>query len=137
MGALNKIEQSFEAVMNGAFAKVFKSAVQPIEFIGALKRECEVNARIWGRDCTIVPNGFIVELSPADHELQSACLVMLGEELVRELREYAEQQRYSFVGPLKVQLQRTEDLKAGRFRVRSRLEVPPDVQHTLRAGEGR
>ncbi|WP_151770360.1 FhaA domain-containing protein [Streptomyces abyssomicinicus] len=136
MGALNKIEQSFEAVMNGAFAKVFKSAVQPIEFIGALKRECEVNARIWGRDCIIVPNGFIVELSPADHELQSACLVMLGEELVRELREYAEQQRYSFVGPLKVQLQRTEDLKAGRFRVRSRLEVPPDVQHTLRAGEG-
>jgi MinD-like ATPase involved in chromosome partitioning or flagellar assembly len=135
MGALNKIERSFETLVNGAFAKVFKSAVQPVEFIGALKRECDTNARIWDRDCVIVPNCFIVELSPGDHEQQSACLVMLGEELVQKLREYAEQQHYSFVGPLKVQLQRTEDLKAGRFRVRSRLEVPPDVQRALQANE--
>ncbi|WP_232542618.1 FhaA domain-containing protein [Streptomyces sp. QHH-9511] len=135
MGTLNKIEQGFEALVNGAFAKVFKSAVQPMEFIGALKRECDINARIWDRDCTIAPNGFIVELSPGDHELQSACLVMLGEELVQKLREYADQQRYSFVGPLKVQLQRTENLKAGRFRVRSRLEVPPEVQHALQANQ--
>ncbi|WP_432128662.1 FhaA domain-containing protein [Streptomyces sp. bgisy082] len=133
MGPLNKIERRFEALVNGTFAKVFKSAVQPMEFIGALKRECDINARIWNRDCVIVPNGFIVELSPGDHELQSACLVMLGEELVLKLREYAEEQRYSFVGPLKVQLQRTENLKAGHFRVRSRLEVPLEVQHTLQS----
>ncbi|KOX25754.1 MULTISPECIES: FhaA domain-containing protein [unclassified Streptomyces] len=135
MGPLNKIERRFEALVNGTFAKVFKSAVQPMEFIGALKRECDINARIWNRDCVIVPNGFIVELSPGDHELQSACLVMLGEELVLTLREYAEEQCYSFVGPLKVQLQRTENLKAGHFRVRSRLEVPLEVQHTLRSGQ--
>ncbi|MBT2439882.1 DUF3662 domain-containing protein [Streptomyces sp. ISL-36] len=133
MGTLNKIEQCFEVLVNGTFAKVFKSAVQPMEFIGALRRECDINARIWNRDCTIAPNGFIVELSPGDHELQSACLLMLGEELVQKLREYADQQRYSFVGPLKVQLQRAENLKAGQFRVRSRLEVPPEVEHTLRA----
>ncbi|MET9438817.1 FhaA domain-containing protein [Streptomyces sp. NPDC006551] len=135
MGTLNKIEQKFEALVNGTFAKVFKSAVQPMEFIGALRRECDINARIWNRDCTIAPNGFIVELSPGDHELQSACLVMLGEELVQKLREYADQQRYSFVGPLKVQLQRTESLKAGQFRVRSRLEVPPEVQQALQADQ--
>ncbi|WP_031076574.1 FhaA domain-containing protein [Streptomyces sp. NRRL S-118] len=133
MGTLNKIEQRFENLVNGTFAKVFKSAVQPMEFIGALRRECDINARIWNRDCTIAPNGFIVELSPGDHELLSACLVMLGEKLVLELRAYADQQRYSFVGPLKVQLQRAENLKAGQFRVRSRLEVPPEVQHALRA----
>ncbi|MFD9036008.1 FhaA domain-containing protein [Streptomyces sp. NPDC059567] len=133
MGTLNKIEQRFETLVNGTFAKVFKSAVQPMEFIGALRRECDINARIWNRDCVIAPNGFIVELSPDDHELQSACLVMLGDELVLKLREYADQQSYSFVGPLKVQLQRAENLKAGQFRVRSRLEVPPEVQHTLQA----
>ncbi|MFB7370445.1 FhaA domain-containing protein [Streptomyces sp. NPDC056222] len=133
MGTLNKIEQRFETLVNGTFAKVFKSAVQPMEFIGALRRECDINARIWHRDCFIAPNGFIVELSPNDHELQSACLVMLGEGLVLKLREYADQQGYSFVGPLKVQLQRTENLKPGRFRVRSRLEVPPEVQRALQA----
>ncbi|WP_448318446.1 FhaA domain-containing protein, partial [Streptomyces sp. CO7] len=135
MGALNKIERSFETMVNGAFAKVFKSAVQPVEYIGALKRECDINARIWDRDCVIVPNCFVIELNPGDHEVQSSCLVMLGEELVQKLREYAEQQHYSFVGPLKVQLQRTQRLKAGRFRVRSRIEVPPDVQRALQANE--
>ncbi|MFI1398544.1 FhaA domain-containing protein [Streptomyces sp. NPDC020681] len=135
MGTLNKIEQRFEALVNGTFAKVFKSAVQPLEFIGALRRECDINARIWKRDCTITSNGFIVELSPGDHELHSACLVMLGEELVQKLREYADEQSYSFVGPLKVQLQRAENLKAGQFRVRSRLEVPLEVQHALQADQ--
>ncbi|MGZ3118986.1 FhaA domain-containing protein [Streptomyces sp. H62] len=134
MRTFTRIEQRFESLINGTFAKVFKSAVQPVEFIGALRRECDINARIWNRDCTIAPNCFIVELSPGDHELYSACLVMIGEDLVQRLREYAEQQNYAFVGPLKVQLQRSESLRAGQFRVRSRLEVPPDVQYTVRAG---
>ncbi|HEY5834067.1 FhaA domain-containing protein [Streptomyces sp.] len=135
MGTLIKLEQRFEALVNGTFAKVFKSAVQPLEFVGALQRECDVNARIWNRDRTIAPNGFIVELSPDDHELHNSCLVMLGEELVEKLREYAEVQRYSFIGPLKVQLQRAEDLDAGLYRVRSRFEVPPDVQQALKAAQ--
>ncbi|MFF8097857.1 FhaA domain-containing protein [Streptomyces sp. NPDC016675] len=134
MRTFTRIEQRFESLINGTFAKVFKSAVQPMEFIGALRRECDVNARIWNRDSTIAPNGFIVELSPGDHELYGACLVMIGEDLVQRLREYAEQQNYTFVGPLKVQLQRSESLRAGQFRVRSRLEVPPDVQYAVRAG---
>ncbi|MFF3288497.1 FhaA domain-containing protein [Streptomyces sp. NPDC003023] len=135
MGTLSKLEQRFEALVNGAFAKVFKSAVQPLEFAGALRRECDINARIWNRDCTIVPNGFVVELSPCDHELNSACLVMLGEDLVQKVREYAEEQHYSFVGPLKVQLQRAENLRAGQYRVRSRLEVPPEIQQALEAAQ--
>ncbi|GAP52477.1 FhaA domain-containing protein [Streptomyces azureus] len=136
MGTLDKIEQVFEALVDGTFSKVFKSAVHPMEFAGALRRECDINARIWNRDCTMAPNAFIVELSPSDHERHSPCLVMLGEELVEKVREYAEEQDYSFVGPVKVQLHRVESMKAGHFRVRSRLEVPPEVQHALGAGRG-
>ncbi|MCX5269512.1 FhaA domain-containing protein [Streptomyces sp. NBC_00199] len=131
MGGLSKLEQRFEILINGVFAKVFKSAVQPLEFIGALRRECDINARIWNQDCTIAPNTFVVELSSGDHELNNACLVMLGEDLVEKIRQYAEEQRYSFVGPLKVQLLRTEALRAGQFRVRSRLEMQPEVRHAL------
>ncbi|MFI5472462.1 FhaA domain-containing protein [Streptomyces cacaoi] len=131
MGTLNKLEQRFEALVNDAFAKIFRSAVQPLEFAGALRRECDVNARIWTEGCTIAPNGFVVELSPGDHETYGACLIMLGEELVEKVRAHAEEQQYSFVGPLKVQLQRAENLKVGQYRVRSRLEVPPEVKHAL------
>ncbi|MGW1674715.1 FhaA domain-containing protein [Streptomyces sp. NPDC002324] len=131
MGTLSKLEQRFETLVNDTFAKIFRSAAQPLEFAGALRRECDVSARIWTQDCTIAPNGFVIELSPGDHEIYSACLVMLGEELVEKVRAHAEEQGYSFVGPLKVQLQRTENLKIGQYRVRSRLEVPPEIQHAL------
>lgn len=135
MGALNKIEQRFETLVNDTFAKVFKSAVQPMEFVGALRRECDINARIWNQDCTIVPNTYLIDLSPSDHERHGACLIMIGQELVEKLREYADEQRYSFVGPLKVQLLRVESLKAGQYRVRSRLEVLPEVQRALEAAQ--
>ncbi|MDQ0792236.1 FhaA domain-containing protein [Streptomyces sp. B1I3] len=137
MGTLNKLEQRFEAWVNGAFAKAFKSAVQPLEFVGALRRECDVNARIWNQNRTVVPNSFVIELNPDDHALHSTCLLMLGEELVEKVREYTESQHYSFVGPLKVQLQCSDDLATGRYRVRSRIEIPPDVQHAMETAERR
>lgn len=137
MGTLNKLEQRFEAWVNGAFAKAFKSAVQPLEFVGALRRECDVSARIWSHDRTVVPNSFVVELNNDDHALHSTCLVMLGEELVEKVREYAESQQYSFVGPLKVQLQCADDLETGRYRVRSRIEIPPAVQQAMETAERR
>lgn len=137
MGTLNKLEQRFEAWVNGAFAKAFKSAVQPLEFVGALRRECDVKARIWSHDRTVVPNSFVVELNNDDHALHSTCLVMLGEELVEKVREYAESQLYSFVGPLKVQLQCADDLETGRYRVRSRIEIPPAVQQAMEIAERR
>ncbi|MEU1482825.1 FhaA domain-containing protein [Streptomyces sp. NPDC005752] len=137
MGTLNKLERRFEAWVNGAFAKAFKSAVQPLEFVGALRRECDVNSRIWSHDRTVVPNSFVVELNTDDHALHSTCLVMLGEELVEKVREYAESQLYSFVGPVKVQLQCADDLETGRYRVRSRIEIPPDVKQAMETAERR
>ncbi|MFC9038133.1 FhaA domain-containing protein [[Kitasatospora] papulosa] len=137
VGTLNKLERRFEAWVNGAFAKAFKSAVQPLEFVGALRRECDVNARIWSQDRTVAPNGFVIELNTDDHALHSACLVVLGEELVEQVRAYAESQHYSFMGPLKVQLQCADDLATGRYRVRSRIEIPPDVQRAMDAAEHR
>ncbi|GJF31070.1 hypothetical protein KNE206_37700 [Kitasatospora sp. NE20-6] len=135
MTPLNRIEQRLESLVNGAFARVFKSQVQPVEIIGALRRECDVNARIWDRDSTVVPNGFIVELSPTDHELHHSYLGVLGRELVGKVREYARSQRYSFVGPLRIQVQRADDLDTGNYRVRSRIEVPPEVQQAMETAQ--
>jgi hypothetical protein len=60
VGVLKKFEQRLEGFVNGTFAKVFKSEVQPVEIAGALQRECDNNATIWNRDRTVVPNDFIV-----------------------------------------------------------------------------
>src|SRR5579884_1920281 len=128
MGVLKKFEQRLEGLVNGTFAKVFKSEVQPVEIAGALQRECDNNAQIWNRDRTIVPNDFVVELSPHDHERLSPYAVQLGQELAGMVREYAQAQRYSFMGPLQVNLQRADDLDTGLYRVRSRTQAAGPAQ---------
>ena len=127
MGALKKFEQRLEGFVNGAFAKVFKSEVQPVEIAGALQRECDNNASIWNRDRTVVPNDFIVELSSHDYERLSPYSAQLGGELSGMVREYAQAQRYSFMGPLKVALEQAADLDTGLYRVRSRIEAAPEA----------
>ncbi|MER6212664.1 FhaA domain-containing protein [Streptomyces sp. NPDC048387] len=120
MGVLKRFEQRLEGLVNGTFAKVFKSEVQPVEIAGALQRECDNNATIWNRERTVVPNDFIVELSTGDYERLSPYSGQLGDELAGLVRDYAKQQRYSFMGPIKVHLEKAEDLDTGLYRVRSR-----------------
>ncbi|MER5492515.1 DUF3662 and FHA domain-containing protein [Streptomyces sp. NPDC002490] len=132
MGVLKKFEQRLEGLVNGTFAKVFKSEVQPVEIAGALQRECDNNATIWNRDRTVVPNDFIVELSAPDFERLSPYSGQLGDELSGMVRDYAKQQRYTFMGPIKVHLEKAEDLDTGLYRVRSRTLA----SSTSQAGQG-
>ncbi|MFE2974959.1 FhaA domain-containing protein [Streptomyces sp. NPDC059258] len=135
MGVMKRFEQRLEGLVNGTFAKVFKSEVQPVEIAGALQRECDNNATIWNRERTVVPNDFIVELSTPDYERLSPYSGQLGDELSGLVRDYAKQQRYTFMGPIKVHLEKADDLDTGLYRVRSRTlassssqqdQAPPD-----------
>jgi hypothetical protein len=138
MGVLKKFEQRLEGLVNGTFAKVFKSEVQPVEIAGALQRECDNNATIWNRDRTVVPNDFIVELSAPDYERLSPYSGQLGDELAGMVRDYAKQQRYTFMGPIKVHLEKADDLDTGLYRVRSRtLAGSTDQQAPASAPSGR
>ena len=138
MGVLKKFEQRLEGLVNGTFAKVFKSEVQPVEIAGALQRECDNNATIWNRDRTVVPNDFIVELSTPDFERLSPYSGQLGDELAGMVRDYARQQRYTFMGPIKVHLEKADDLDTGLYRVRSRtLASSTDQQGPAAAPAGR
>ncbi|SHL62315.1 FhaA domain-containing protein [Actinacidiphila paucisporea] len=128
MGVLKRFEQRLEGMVNGTFAKVFKSEVQPVEIAGALQRECDNNATIWNRDRTVVPNDFIVELSTPDFERLSPYAVQLGDELAGMVRDYAKQQRYTFMGTIKVHLERAADLDTGLYRVRSRTLASSESQ---------
>ncbi|MER5409896.1 DUF3662 and FHA domain-containing protein [Streptomyces sp. NPDC002769] len=137
MGVLKKFEQRLEGLVNGTFAKVFKSEVQPVEIAGALQRECDNNATIWNRERTVVPNDFIVELSTPDFDRLSPYSGQLGDELAGMVRDYAKQQRYTFMGPIKVHLEKADDLDTGLYRVRSRtLASSTDQQAPERAPAG-
>ncbi len=125
MGVLQRFERRIEELVNRPFARAFKSEVQPVEIAGALQRECDDRAAIVARGRTMVPNVFVVALGPHDHERLNPYAGPLGNELAAMVREHAEEQGYSFVGPVEVALELDEAQQTGRFLVRSEVRDDP------------
>ena len=100
MGGLQKFEQRLEQMISGAFAKAFRSAVQPVEIAAALQRECDNNAQILSRDRRLVPNDFHVELSQTDLDRLAPYDTALADELSKQVEDHADQQSYVFPGPV-------------------------------------
>jgi hypothetical protein len=101
------------------FARAFKADVQPVEIAAALQRELDGSARIVSRDRRLVPNDFVIDLSPHDHDKLAPFTAALVRELSGSTREYADMQGYVFPGPLHIGLDRDEKLSTGRFAIRS------------------
>jgi hypothetical protein len=119
VSGLQRFEQRLEQLVSGAFARAFRSAVQPVEISAALQRECDNNAQILSRQRRMVPNDFHVELSQADLDRLAPYDSTLVRELTSQLQEHAEKQSYMFSGPVTIRFAAADDLTIGRFRVRS------------------
>jgi hypothetical protein len=114
---LQRFERRLEGIVSGVFARAFKGDVEPIELAAALKREIDNTARILSRDRRLVPNHFTIELGPDDFERLNAYGRTLNHELANELRDHADIQRYTFSGPIDIELVQQDDLPTGKFRV--------------------
>jgi hypothetical protein len=132
MSALSRFEHKLEQLISGAFARAFRSAVQPVEISAALQRECDNNAQILSRDRRLVPNDFHVELSQTDLDRLAPYDTAMAQELVNQLQEHADQQSYVFPGPVTIGFESADDLTTGRFRIRSRAQakVTGNASHT-------
>jgi hypothetical protein len=119
VGVLQAFERRFGGLVEGAFAKVFKGDVQPVEIAGALQRETDNRKTVVGPGRVHVPNDFVVELGDHDHERLAEWAEPLGDELAAMVREHAAEQGYSFVGPVHVGFEHVPEISTGVFRVRS------------------
>ncbi len=122
MSALRRFESKLEQMISGAFARTFKSEVQPVEITAALNKELDNSAQILSRDRRIVPNSFEVELSDTDYDRLEGLGSGLTKELVEMVREHAASQGYVFAGPVQIELVADDALTTGRFRVHSKAQ---------------
>ena len=118
-GVIQRFEQRLEGVVTGAFARAFRSAVQPVEIAAALQREVDNSAQALSRDRMLAANVFVVELSASDYERLAPFGDTLAAELSRLVEEHVGEQRYTLTGPLEIGFAAADDLGTGRFRVRS------------------
>lgn len=119
MGLFDRIEAKLASTINGAFARAFKAEVQPVEISSAMRKAMDDKAAIVSAGRAIVPNYFMVELSPSDHERLTAFTELLTEELVASAEEHIANQHYRPAGPIRIEFVEDEDLETGVFRVRS------------------
>ena len=120
MGLLDSFEKGIERAVNGAFAKTFRSGVQPVEIASALRSELDAKAAVVSRDRILAPNTFEVRLAPADHERMGALGSALDRELHQLVETHAREQGYSFAGPVTIAVGPDEKLPTGTVRVDSR-----------------
>jgi pSer/pThr/pTyr-binding forkhead associated (FHA) protein len=118
MGVLQRFERRLGGLVEGAFAKVFKGGVEPVEIASALARETD-DRRAVSSNRVLVPNEFAVELASGDFARLSPYDRALCDELAEMVREHAAEQRYTFVGPVSVRMSEAADLDVGVFRIRS------------------
>lgn len=119
MGLLDSFERGLERAVNGAFARTFKSGVQPVEITSALKRELDTNAAIVSRDRILVPNTFVVRLSPADYDRMTSIGPALIDELTSLVQKHATSQNYQFAGGISITLAKDAALTEGIIQVDS------------------
>jgi hypothetical protein len=118
MGLFDRVEAKLERGINGIFAKAFRSEVQPVEIASAVRRAMDDRAAIAGKGRTLVPNVFLIELSPTDFERLHEYEEDIADEIVAAAQEHADSQRYDSAGRIRVDLVEADDLETGVFRVR-------------------
>jgi hypothetical protein len=113
---LQQFEQRLERLVEGAFAKAFRGELQPIELGRRLTREMDLHRTVAARGL-IAPNFFEVVLSERDAERFQGFVEVLARELVEAAREHARNERYSFLGPVEVEIGWSEELEKSTFAI--------------------
>ncbi len=138
MGVLQGFENRLEGAVEGFFSRVFRSGLQPVELARGVQRYAADNQHVTA-DGVVIPNVYRISLSPKDHER----LETFGESLPRELGQVvattASERGWVLRGPVKVRIQRDDEVRVGRFRLTGRVEVvdrEPEHQRPSRAAGG-
>ena len=89
---LQRFEKRLEGLVEGAFAKVFKGVVHPVEILNAMQREAEAHKAILAGGRTLVPNRYVIDLSPYDHSRLAPYAAALAQELAQSQAEFIGEQ---------------------------------------------
>jgi len=122
VGVLQRFERRLEGLVGTAFARIFKGQVEPVEVAKALQREAEAQRAIVGTDRILVPNRYVVELGPSDHERLAPWETQLTNTLAEMVQEYVDDEGWSTFGDIEVHLDRNDDFRTGMFTVSSSVD---------------
>jgi hypothetical protein len=127
VSVLQRFEKRLEGLVEGAFAKVFKGVVHPVEILNAMQREAGAHKAILAGGRTLVPNRYVIDLSPYDHSRLAPYAAALAQELAQSQAEFIGEQAWTVYGDVIVEIERGDGLDTGMFRVTAEVYTGGDV----------
>lgn len=118
---MRSVEKRLENLVEGTFSRVFRSGLRPVEIGRRLVREMDGERSVGVSGRTEVPNHFVVWLSPTDQQRFEEMHTALVRELCDAARDHAREEGYSFVGPVQVELQASDQLRTGAFAIEAHM----------------
>jgi pSer/pThr/pTyr-binding forkhead associated (FHA) protein len=109
---LQQFERRLERLVEGAFAKAFRSGLQPVEIGRRMTREMDQQRTVAPRG-TLTPNHFTVALSTEDRTKFEPIEAELISELISVARDHAKAEGYVFIGAVAVEMTTDGDLSPG------------------------
>lgn len=118
---LRNFEKKLEKMVEGAFARAFRSGLRPVEIGRRLTREMDDSRSIGVRGRTVVANDFTVNLSQQDADEFADVNDSMRRSLADLAREHAREEDYEFMGPIEVRFEVDPKMRIGAFSISARL----------------
>jgi hypothetical protein len=120
MNVLKSVETTIANLLEGAFGRMFRSEVRPVELARKLTREMDEH-RTESLSRTYAPNEFAVWLSPEDRARYEGVEDDVIDELCAYLLEHARRERLILSSPPHIAFHTDERLALGEFGIQAKL----------------
>ena len=116
---LRNFERRLEHLVEGTFARVFKTGLNPIEIGRRIVREIDANQSVAVDGALAVPNHYWVYISTADYERFQEVETPLTNELIEAARTHIADESYRVLGPVSVVLVEAAEYPEGTLQVQA------------------
>jgi len=134
MSVLRSLEEKIAGLVEGAFGRVFRSQVRPVELARKLAREMDQHKTV-SVSRTYVPNEYAIWLSPEDRQRYDGVEQEVIDELSAYLLEHARRERLALVSRPVIEFETDDRLGLGEFGIQTRLVQPEDEAQDAVAAE--
>ncbi len=118
---LTRFEAFIQRVVEGPFARLFPSRLEPIEVVRKLERALEDNTLLQGEGRRLAPNIYDIYLSIKDHQQMSPTQNVLIHDWQNQLIEFARARHYTLRTVPIIRLHSDTSLRTGIVRIESEL----------------
>lgn len=123
MSILRDFEKRLEGVVEGFFARAFRSGLQPIELAKAVQRYAG-NYQQMGLGGPIIPNVYRFVIAEEDLERFGGYVTPLQRELAEVIQRTADERGWQLKGPVRIEFQQGDDVRIGTYELRGKIEAP-------------